>query len=122
MRFARGFGMKTIPRGLVPLLILAAAGSLSGCDRPGSVHAGPVQDAYAVPEDAAISASVKAALVAEPALKALQVAVDTKNGVVTLTGAVQDPEAVKRAAEAAGKVRGVKAVDNRLVVNSTGRG
>lgn len=69
-------------------------------------------------EDAAITAKVKMALVGEPGLKALKIDVDTANGVVTLTGAVDTPQSLDRATQVAQAVDGVKSVDNRLNVKS----
>ena len=42
--------------------------------------------------------------------------VDTANGVVTLSGAVDSPSKVDRATQVAQAVQGVKSVDNRLTV------
>lgn len=67
-------------------------------------------------DDAAITAKVKTALVAEPGLKALQIDVDTANGVVTLSGSVDSPNNLDRATQVAQAVQGVKSVDNRLTV------
>ena len=69
-------------------------------------------------EDAAITAKVKTALFGEPGLKALKIDVDTANGVVTLTGAVDTPKSLDRATQVAKAVDGVKSVDNRLNVKS----
>lgn len=67
-------------------------------------------------EDAAITAKVKTALIGEPGLKALQINVDTANGVVTLRGTVDSPTNIDRAIQVAQAVHGVKAVQNRLTV------
>lgn len=67
-------------------------------------------------DDATITAKVKTALVAEPGLKALQINVDTADGVVTLSGAVDSPGNLDRATQVAQAVQGVKSVDNRLTV------
>jgi len=67
-------------------------------------------------DDAAITAKVKTALIAEPGLKALQINVDTANGVVTLSGAVDSSTNLDRATQVAQAVQGVKSVDNRLTV------
>lgn len=69
-------------------------------------------------DDAAITAKVKTALIGEPGLKALKINVDTANGVVTLTGAVDTPQNLERATQVAQAVQGVKSVDNRLNVKS----
>ncbi len=67
-------------------------------------------------DDAAITAKVKTAIIGEPGLKALQINVDTANGVVVLSGAVDSPTSVDRATQIAQAVEGVKSVDNRLTV------
>jgi len=69
-------------------------------------------------DDAAITTKVKTALIAEPGLKALQINVDTANGVVTLTGAVDSSQNLDRATQVAQSVDGVKSVDNRLNVKA----
>ena len=69
-------------------------------------------------DDAAITAKVKTALIGEPGLKALKIDVDTANGVVTLSGAVDSPQNLDRATQVAQAVNGVKSVDNRLNVKA----
>jgi hyperosmotically inducible periplasmic protein len=69
-------------------------------------------------DDTAITAAVKAGIIAEPGLKVLKIDVDTKNGQVTLTGSVDSAENVQRATQVASSVQGVKGVDNRLAVSS----
>ena len=69
-------------------------------------------------DDAAITAKVKTALIGEPGLKALKIDVDTANGVVTLSGAVDTPQNLDRATQVAQAVDGVKSVDNRLNVKA----
>jgi len=70
--------------------------------------------------DAAITAKIKAAMIAEPGLKALQIDVDTTNGVVVLNGTVDSPQNKDRAQALAQAVEGVKSVENRLMLKSTG--
>jgi hyperosmotically inducible periplasmic protein len=67
-------------------------------------------------DDAAITAKVKTALIGEPGLKAMQIDVDTADGVVTLSGTVDSRTNVNRAVQLAQAVQGVKSVDNRLNV------
>ncbi len=69
-------------------------------------------------DDAAITAKVKTAMIGEPGLKALQIDVDTANGVVTLSGAVDTPQNLERATQVAQGVEGVKSVENRLNLKS----
>lgn len=67
-------------------------------------------------EDAEITAKVKAAILAEPGLKSLQISVDTVKGVVTLSGTIDTQQNSDRAKTLAGAVAGVKEVENRLMV------
>lgn len=69
-------------------------------------------------DDTAITAAVKAGIIAEPGLKVLKIDVDTKDGQVTLTGSVDSAENLQRATQVASSVNGVKGVDNRLAVSS----
>ena len=67
--------------------------------------------------DAAVTTKVKAAIVAEKDLSALDVAVETNNGVVTLTGTVGTADQADRAAKVARGVDGVKQVENKVKVD-----
>jgi hyperosmotically inducible periplasmic protein len=67
-------------------------------------------------EDDAISAKVKAAIVADSALSAQQIDVDTKNSVVTLNGTVDNAMSKERAEQIAQTVGGVRSVIDNLVV------
>ena len=66
--------------------------------------------------DTAITSKVKAAILAEPGLKTLQINVETNNGMVTLTGMVNSRGNSDKAVAIAGSVEGVKGVSNRLTV------
>ncbi len=70
-------------------------------------------------DDAAVTAKVKAALLGSDGIKGTDIAVDTIEGTVILTGKVADETQVKRAAEIAARVEGVRNVDNRLLVASS---
>lgn len=67
-------------------------------------------------DDAAVTAKVKSALIAEPHLKALSINVDTTAGIVTLKGTADSHEAKQKAEQAAATVEGVRSVRNELVV------
>lgn len=69
-------------------------------------------------DDAAITAKVKAALIAEPGLSAMQIDVDTDKGVVTLSGSVDSLSTSEKAKTLADSVAGVKEVQNRLELKS----
>lgn len=66
--------------------------------------------------DAAMTAKVKARLMAEPGIDSLQIDVDSSNGRVTLTGEVDTPERRARAKELASSVEGVTGVVDRLTM------
>jgi len=66
--------------------------------------------------DAEITTKVKAAILAEPGLKTLQISVDTVKGVVTLSGSVDSQPSSDKAKALAGAVTGVKGVENKLVL------
>jgi hyperosmotically inducible protein len=67
-------------------------------------------------DDAWITTKVKALLLKEDALSALKIDVDTKDGVVRLSGQVDKSEQVARAVEVASKVAGVKRVQTDLTL------
>jgi hyperosmotically inducible protein len=121
------------------LLVALAAGTLlmAGCDqRPpaGSASAkvdraadkveAPVSSAAdktaTVADDATITAKVKAAILAEPGLKSLQINVDTNSATVTLSGNVDNADLRDRAKQIASSTSGVKSVVDQLTVKSTG--
>jgi osmotically-inducible protein OsmY len=70
-------------------------------------------------DDAAITAKVKAAIIAEPGLRSLEIGVDTKDSVVTLSGSVSSPPLKERAKEVASNVTGVRSVVDNLVTKSS---
>ncbi len=70
--------------------------------------------------DSSLTVKTKSALIADPDLSALKIAVDTTNGVVTLRGDVASAAAVKKAGIVAKAIDGVVAVDNQLRVNPAG--
>lgn len=69
-------------------------------------------------DDTEITARVKAAILAEPGLRSLQISVETHGGIVTLTGSVDSPATFDKVAAMALAVKGVKDVRNELVVVS----
>lgn len=88
-------------------------------DRAGdsiSRAAGNVGDAAA---DAAITAKVKTAFLADSDVKGLKIDVDTSNGVVTLTGTLDARANIQRAEDIAKKIDGVKSVNNKLTAKAS---
>lgn len=94
---------------LSALLAALATTALSGC-----ASADPGQAAQRQVDDASVTAGVKAAIAAEPALKGSEIQVDTEQGVVQLSGFVSSAEDVATAAAVARTVKGVQSVRNDL--------
>jgi hypothetical protein len=66
--------------------------------------------------DAMLTTKVKAALLADPSIKSLDVKVETVKGGVQLSGFVNDQKQIDQAALLARGVSGVTSVDNKLVL------
>lgn len=84
---------------------------LAGCASSGT---GQKTGAYV--DDAWITTKVKSEMVADSDVKAHKIDVDTKNGVVTLTGTVESWQEASKAADIARGIKGVTAVENDLRV------
>ena len=91
-------------------LAIAMVGLVVGCQSLTGKTAGTNVD------DTAITASVKAKLVADKPANLTRVDVDTNQGTVYLTGTVDNPEQRARAEQLAWQAGGVKAVVNNLQV------
>lgn len=74
--------------------------------------------AYA--SDAAITSHVKARLAANQGLSSFSISVETSNGIVTLTGTVDNQAQRKLAGQLTANTEGVKGVNNEIEV--TGKG
>jgi hyperosmotically inducible protein len=72
------------------------------------------QSVGAVIDDSAITAQVKAKLVGDPTTDAYKIEVETRNGVVQLSGFVDSADSRSRAGEIARGVNGVRDVRNDL--------
>ena len=89
---------------LVMSLLLASCQSMTGRTAGRNV------------DDAALTASVNAALVSDKPSNFTRIDVDTTNGVVALNGTVETAEQRSRAEQLAQRVDGVKRVVNNLQV------
>ena len=67
-------------------------------------------------DDSLITGKVKAALVADPELKATEINVETYKGTVQLSGFVGKPEDIPKAVQLARDIKGVKSVKNDMMV------
>jgi len=70
-------------------------------------------------DDTMITARVKAAILAEPALKSTDISVETKDATVTLTGNVESMDLREKAKQLAATTAGVRGVVDNLVVKAT---
>jgi hypothetical protein len=88
----------------------------SATDKMASATDKATAKAAAAMDDATITTKVKAAVLAEPGLKTLDITVDTRAGVVTLAGTVASNDLKQRAEQIAQGVEGVRQVSDQLVV------
>lgn len=103
--------MRQFGRHLASVFIAVALISLVGCASTTSKEGtGEYFD------DSVITAKVKASILDQPMLKVLDIKVDTFKGVVHLSGVVDSSAEVRRAADVARGVPGVKSVRNDLKV------
>jgi osmotically-inducible protein OsmY len=93
----------------ISVFLVAAVLALAGCAST-SGGGGSFFD------DAAITTRVKKAIYDEPSLKVGDISVKTDDKVVQLSGSVKSRTELRKAAEVAGKVEGVKRVKNDLLV------
>lgn len=97
--------------------------SLAGCAAAENTAAGArsvaretFEGASEVTTDASITFAINAALLDDDTIRSRDIRVSTSHGVVTLTGTQPTVEARSRADAIARRVRGVVAVDDRIVV------
>lgn len=67
-------------------------------------------------DDSVLTTKVKASILGDSRLKVMQIDVETFKGIVQLSGFVDSAEAAARAVELARTVKGVKMVNNSLIV------
>ncbi len=92
---------------LVALMLITA---FAACDSPKQESTGDYVD------DSVITTKVKALLVADDFLKSFEIGVETRKGIVELSGSVDSQTAVSKAVEIAKSVGGVKSVKSSLIV------
>lgn len=100
-------------------VLAAAAPAVQAADSAnGSTTPKTAQKAGNYIDDSVITAKVKAALVEDKQVSAMKIKVITKDGVVTLKGAVPNAEAGQHALQLAAGVEGVKDVKSDLTVKA----
>jgi osmotically-inducible protein OsmY len=92
-------------------------------EQAGTDTADAAKDAYhgtkRAVKDTTITAEVKTKLASDKNVKASAIHVDTVAGVVTLNGRVNSQEMAQHAAQLAEQAKGVKSVNNQLMVASS---
>lgn len=78
---------------------------------------GTTRSAQTTAKDAAITAKVKAKLLADDDIKGMKIDVDTYNGVVMMSGTVESEAQMAKAAALAAEVKGVSSVTNKLTLS-----
>ncbi len=94
----------------VVIIALCMLVALVACQTPAGRSAGEVVD------DGTITTEIKAKLLNDSVTKGLAVSVQTFEGAVTLTGAVDTEAQRAKAAEIASSVKGVKKVNNLVTI------
>jgi osmotically-inducible protein OsmY len=67
-------------------------------------------------DDSVITTKVKSLLAADDFLKSFQISVETRKGIVQLSGFVDSQNAVNKAGQITRDVKGVKSVKNNLIM------
>ena len=94
----------------------AAASNAADAAKDAAKDAGNAVAAAA--DSASITAAVNAGLIKDTELSAIKIDVDTKDGVVTLSGEAPNQAAKDRAGDIAKAVQGVSSVSNNLTVKA----
>jgi osmotically-inducible protein OsmY len=100
--------MKNAFRGSLLVMSVLIAG-LAGCANSGEKSGAYVDDSW-------ITSKVKSEMIADKSVKARDISVNTKKGVVTLTGNTATWDESNKAAEIARSVKGVHSVENDIHV------
>ena len=98
----------SVIRFLVVLMMIAAF--MACASTPQQSSTGEVID------DSVITTKIKSQLAADEFLKSFQISVETRKGIVELSGFVDSQKAVDKAGQIARGVDGVKSVKNALIV------
>jgi len=103
--------MRTFKKNVSLFAASLALASMVGC----SALDDDITVAEAV-DDGVITTRVKAALVADDNLKAREIQVETREGVVQLSGFVSDQTEIGEASDLALSIDGVRSVENDIIV------
>lgn len=110
-----GFGNEGIMNNKIWKLMMSSVAALMLCACAGGPNERSTGE---VIDDTTIFSKTKAAMVADPEIKATSVDVDVKNGTVTLTGVARSEAEKKKMVDTAWGVKGVKAVMTKIEVRA----
>lgn len=116
--------MKTRPSRLLlgAALTVIATGLLIGCNKApeaAPVVLSPPITVGTVVDDSVITSTVKTALLADPAIKSLDLQVETRKGIVQLSGFVDSQAQIDQALAVTRSVAGVTEVENGVTLKGT---
>ena len=97
------------------LVVAHAVEGVKSVDNKVSLKGAPTTIGNKV-DDSIVTTQVKAALLGEASIKSLDIAVVTRQGVVQLSGFVNDQTQIARAIEVAHRVAGVSSVSNEMSI------
>lgn len=117
-----GMKKRVFPKLPVPLLcLLIMAGLVHGC--ASMVVGGAANGGYTTTssgrqatDDASITSAINSRFVRDELVRAVDIHVVSRQGIVTLTGMVDSPAVSQRAVQLARGIPGVRRVDSRLTV------
>ena len=89
---------------------------VGGAAAGGYATANDGRSASPATDDASITSTINTRFVRDDRVRAVEIQVETRQGVVTLTGVVDSPEASLRALQLARSTPGVRRVDSRMKV------
>jgi hyperosmotically inducible protein len=118
-----GHSMKFIAHPLAAFALVVGAATLgAGCSRQESVPPGaavaPNTSVGTKIDDTVVTTKVKSALVADQEIKGLQFQVETRKGVVQLSGFADNQGQIDRAVNVAKSVEGVSGVENGVTLKA----
>ena len=111
--------MRTNRRFLVPATIFAAALSIliAGCGDPQSTAPTATTVGNEI-DDTVVTTKVKSALLGDPEIKSFDLKVETRKGVVQLSGFVDNQPQIDRAISTAAGVPGVSRIENGITLKT----
>jgi osmotically-inducible protein OsmY len=113
-------GVKKVVDNLTVVPGSAAAAQPAAAEAaPGAAAAQVAPGTATAPTDTAITQAVKEKLLSQPETSSANIAVDTHEGVVTLSGTVKSPQEKEQVIQTARNIQGVQRVEDKLSVSSS---